>query len=117
MANNKSVRTEPRAARLFEINVVRRGPVTSIVRQTKSFSVLPCWRGRFLRVLASLLHPLEVQSDHENKDPRLPHLQGPNLGTQSENQFDSRSKRERKINPDGGNSTRADWSDKWTRGF
>jgi hypothetical protein len=29
--DNKSVHAEPRAARLFEIKVVRRGPVTSIV--------------------------------------------------------------------------------------
>ena len=32
--NNQSVHTEPRAARLFEINVVRRGPVTSNVIAT-----------------------------------------------------------------------------------
>ena len=36
MWHNKSVHTEPRVARLFEIKVVRRGPVTSSVPRLKS---------------------------------------------------------------------------------
>jgi len=37
--DNKSVHTESRVARIFEINVVRRDPVTSTVRRHKIWSV------------------------------------------------------------------------------